>query len=104
MIDQLGAALEDAARAIAGVGEDAEIEGLALPLLDDVGLADTSVRDRQDRAGAGAEAVIVGAHAPHSAGLAGAQIDHGMSALQVQSVVGVGLYSVSTNSDSPCWI
>ena len=99
-VDQLGAALEHAEGAIAGVRRDAEIEGLLLPPLQDVGLAHACVGGWQNGVGAGARTAVHGTHAPDTARLVGAQPDHGMPALQTRLVAGVGLDAVSFKPES----
>ena len=51
--DELGPALQHAERAVARIGRDAEIEGLALPPVEDVGLTYAGVGERQRGVGAG---------------------------------------------------
>ena len=85
------AALQEARGAIARVTGNAEIEGLALPPVEDVGLAHPGVGERQHGVGAGARAAVHRAHPQDTTLFVGAQPDHGVPALEAEPVSGVGL-------------
>ena len=89
--DQLGAGLDHAERAVSGIGGNAEVEGLALPPVEDVRLADPGIGQRQHGAGAGARAAVAGAHLQHAALLVGPQTDHRVPALEAETVAGEGV-------------
>ena len=86
--NQFGASLEEAARAVARIGRDTEIEGLAPPPIEDVGLTDAHVGERQHGVGAGARAAVHGAHPQHATLLVGTQPDYRVPALESEAVAG----------------
>ena len=87
--------LQMAERAVSRVARDAEVEGLLLPPVEDVRLADPRIGERQHRTAARPAAAVHRPHALDAARLVGAQPDHGVRALEAQPIAGIGLYTVA---------